>query len=175
MNLTVSRLIRVRYGAVELPPGLLRGKREEMDPADVRRWIAELDRIDRASSPEAAAAKAAEAKAMKAAARQKWRERLEREAEEVERAPRRGAPGKSDRTGVPFAEGRDMSDRRTQRAYGKSNKPVRTRDAESEDVKRPAGAMRAPYGTLGRNGRRDDREGGRGGNRGSRGPRGGRL
>ena len=56
VNLTVSRLIRVRYGAVELPPGLVRGKREEMDPADVRRWIAELDRMDRARSPEEAAA-----------------------------------------------------------------------------------------------------------------------
>ena len=74
----------------------MRGKREEMDPADVRRWIAELDRMDRASSPEEAAAKAAEVKALKAAARLKWRERLEREAAEAERAPRRGAPGKSD-------------------------------------------------------------------------------
>ena len=161
VNLTVSRLIRVRYGAVELPPGLLRGKREEMDPADVRRWIAELDRMDRASSPEEAAAKAAEVKALKAAARLKWRERLEREAAEAERAPRRGAPGKSDRTGVPFSESRDLSDRRTQRAYGKSNSSSRTRN--EEDGQRSEGVKRTPFGKRG--------SGGASG----RGPRGGRL
>ena len=161
VNLTVSRLIRVRYGAVELPPGLLRGKREEMDPADVRRWIAELDRMDRASSPEEAAAKAAEVKALKAAARLKWRERLEREAAEAERAPRRGAPGKSDRTGVPFSESRDLSDRRTQRAYGKSNASSRTRN--EEDGQRSEGVKRTPFGKR--------CSGGASG----RGPRGGRL
>ena len=161
VNLTVSRLIRVRYGAVELPPGLLRGKREEMDPADVRRWIAELDRLDRASSPEEAAAKAAEVKALKAAARLKWRERLEREAAEAERAPRRGAPGKSDRTGVPFSESRDLSDRRTQRAYDKSNASAHARN--EEDSRRSEGVKRTPYGKRGSSGAS------------GRGPRGGRL
>lgn len=169
VNLTVSRLIRVRYGAVELPPGLLRGKREEMDPADVRRWIAELDRIDRESSPEEAARKAAEAKATKAAAKIRWRERLEREAAEAERAGRRAeraARGdRSDRTGVPFSEGRDLSDRRTQRAYSKDAKRADGRFGD-DAVSRPAGGMRAPYGTRGP---KDGRSGG------GRGPRGGRL
>lgn len=145
VNLTVSRLIRVRYGAVELPPGLLRGKMKELEPADVKRWIAELDRIDRAVTPEEAAEKAAEVKAEKAAARIRWRERMEKEEAEAARRPRReeraGREG-SDRTGVPFKEGRDMSGRRTQRAYRKG----------------PAGADASPRGP-----------------KSGRGPRGGHL
>ena len=78
--------------------------------ASARKWIRRMCAVGLQSStawivpvrPEEAAAKAAEVKALKAAARLKWRERLEREAAEAERAPRRGAPGKSDRTGVPF-------------------------------------------------------------------------
>lgn len=160
VNLTVSRLIRVRYGAVELPPGLLRGKMKELEPADVKRWIAELDRIDKGISPEVAAQKAAEAKAQKAAARERWRERMEREeaeaskrparSERVDRAdrPERGdRTDRTDRTGVPFKGARDLSERPTQRAYRKDR-----RDERSE---RPAGERRG-------NGR-------------SGGPRGGRL
>ena len=140
VNLTVSRLIRIRYGAVELPPGLLRGKLKELDPVDVKRWIAELDRIDKGVSPEEAARKAAEAKAMKAEARTRWRERMEREeaegcqgrrdgrkdnrAQEGERAAR---ADRSDRTGVPFKSARDLSERPTQRAYRKDARDGRGR------------------------------------------------
>jgi len=42
VGLTVSRLIRVRFGKIELPPRLLRGKMMELDPAQVRNvltWV----------------------------------------------------------------------------------------------------------------------------------------
>ena len=42
VGLTVSRLIRIRYGGVHLPRLLSRGKWQELDPALVRRWCAEL-------------------------------------------------------------------------------------------------------------------------------------
>ena len=42
VGLTVSRLIRIRYGGVHLPRTLTRGRWEELDPALVRRWCAEL-------------------------------------------------------------------------------------------------------------------------------------
>ena len=42
VGLTVSRLIRVRYGGVHLPRTLTRGKWEELDGNLVRRWCAEL-------------------------------------------------------------------------------------------------------------------------------------
>ena len=42
VGLTVSRLIRVRYGGVHLPRTLTRGKWEELDSNLVRRWCAEL-------------------------------------------------------------------------------------------------------------------------------------
>ena len=142
VNLTVSRLIRVRYGAVELPPGLLRGKMKELEPADVKRWIAELDRIDRSVTPEEAAEKAAEVKAEKAAARIRWRERMEKEEAEAARRPRReerAGRNDSDRTGVPFKEGRDMSGRRTQRAYRKG-------PAEDDATPRGPKSGRGPRG-----------------------------
>ncbi len=42
VGLTVSRLIRIRYGGVDLPRTLTRGRWEELDPALVRRWSMEL-------------------------------------------------------------------------------------------------------------------------------------
>lgn len=172
VNLTVSRLIRVRYGAVELPSGLLRGKMKELEPADVKRWIAELDRLDKQSTPEAQAEKAAQVKAEKAAARIRWRERMEREEREAEEAPKRRRPeGASDRTGVPFKGGRDMSARPTQRAYQKgwkegdsqgANRADRgERSERTERTERTERSQRVPRGI--------------GAARNSRGPRGGRL
>ena len=42
VGLTVSRLIRIRYGGVHLPRLLSRGRWQELDPALVKRWCAEL-------------------------------------------------------------------------------------------------------------------------------------
>ena len=42
VGLTVSRLIRIRYGGVHLPRTLSRGRWDELDPALVRRWCVEL-------------------------------------------------------------------------------------------------------------------------------------
>ena len=42
VGLTVSRLIRIRYGGVDLPRTLTRGRWEELDTALVKRWCMEL-------------------------------------------------------------------------------------------------------------------------------------
>jgi len=42
VGLTVSRLIRIRYGGVHLPRLLGRGRWQELDPALVKRWCTEL-------------------------------------------------------------------------------------------------------------------------------------
>ena len=42
VGLTVSRLIRVRYGAVRLPADLLRGQKVELKPQWVEAWMSEL-------------------------------------------------------------------------------------------------------------------------------------
>lgn len=119
VGVTVSRLIRVRYGAVSLPKSLPRGKRMELTPEEVRAWIAELDAIEKRIAP-TAKAKAEAAKTRKEEARAKARAegRAVRSGEKVE-APRRAKDARfrdaSDRTGVPVHEARDLSDRPTQR------------------------------------------------------------
>lgn len=119
VGVTVSRLIRVRYGAVSLPKSLPRGKRMELTPEEVRAWIAELDAIEKRIAP-TAKAKAEAAKTRKEEARAKAcaEARSGRGSEKAE-APRRAKDGRfrdaSDRTGVPVHEARDLSDRPTQR------------------------------------------------------------
>lgn len=117
VGMTVSRLIRVRYGAVSLPKTLPRGKRMELTPEEVRAWMLDLDDAEKKMAA-AAPAKAEAKKAEKAAAREKARARARAESEAEARETRRGTrfkEGRSDRTGVPMWEGRDMSDRPTQR------------------------------------------------------------
>ncbi len=117
VGMTVSRLIRVRYGAVSLPKTLPRGKRMELTPEEVRAWMLDLDDAEKKMAA-AAPAKAEAKKAEKAAAREKARARARAESEAEAREARRGTrfkEGRSDRTGVPMWEGRDMSDRPTQR------------------------------------------------------------
>ena len=43
VGLTVSRLIRVRYGAVRLPADLARGTTRELKPDWVQAWMAQLN------------------------------------------------------------------------------------------------------------------------------------
>ena len=126
LDLTVSRLIRVRYGAVSLPKSLPRGKRMELTPEEVRAWMLDLDEAEKKMAADAPA-KAEAKKAEKAAAREKARARAraEAQAEAKADAPRRGRrfkEGASDRTGVPMWEARDMSDRPTQRRRSGSRK-----------------------------------------------------
>ena len=47
VGMTVSRLIRVRYGAVSLPKTLPRGKRMELTPEEVRAWMLDLDEAEK--------------------------------------------------------------------------------------------------------------------------------
>jgi 23S rRNA pseudouridine2605 synthase len=42
---TVSRLIRVRYGPVVLPPQLKRGQVRELNESEVKTFVKELDRM----------------------------------------------------------------------------------------------------------------------------------
>lgn len=120
VGFTVSRLIRLRYGAVSLPKSLPRGKRMELTPEEVRAWMQDLKEHEKKMTP-MAAAKAEAKKAEKAAAREKARARARAEAQEDARSEKKGnrfKSGRSDRTGVPMWEARDMSDRRTQRHRG---------------------------------------------------------
>ncbi len=54
IGLTVSRLIRTRYGAMTLPRGLKRGRWEELDENDVRAMMA-ANGLEKATSPKAGA------------------------------------------------------------------------------------------------------------------------
>lgn len=117
VGVTVSRLIRVRYGAVSLPKSLPRGKRMELTPEEVRAWIAELDQIEKKIAP-TAKAKAEAAKTRKAEVRAKAF--ASRPAEDAKRQRKDERFRKeSDRTGVPVHEARDLSDRPTQRRNGR--------------------------------------------------------
>ena len=51
VGLTVSRLIRVRYGAVHLPADLAKGQKRELQPEWVQAWMADLKQQEEAASP----------------------------------------------------------------------------------------------------------------------------
>ena len=89
----------------------------ELTPEEVRAWMMDLDEAEKKMAA-TAPAKAEAKKAEKAVAREKARARARVEAQEEAREARRGTrfkSGRSDRTGVPLWEARDMSDRPTQR------------------------------------------------------------
>ena len=52
LHLTVSRLIRVRYGPIDLPSHLKRGQMRELDEAEVARLLAALEFQPPAAAPE---------------------------------------------------------------------------------------------------------------------------
>jgi 23S rRNA pseudouridine2605 synthase len=52
LHLTVSRLMRVRYGPIELPSYLKRGQMRELDEAEVARLLAALEFRPQAAAPE---------------------------------------------------------------------------------------------------------------------------
>lgn len=133
---TVSRLIRIRYGAVSLPKGLPRGKKMELTPEEVRAWMLDLKEAEEkqgAAIERRAEKKKAEKAQLRAEGRvltSSWsKAREEAKAEKAQKAEdagkksfaREGFAGKregfakrGDRSGVPFKEKRDMSDRPTQ-------------------------------------------------------------
>lgn len=59
VGLTVSRLIRIRYGAVALPRGLARGRYQELAPEWVQAWVHDLgigiDEVRQQSRPQGSA------------------------------------------------------------------------------------------------------------------------
>ena len=90
VGFTVSRLMRVRFGPIQMPPRLKRGQIEEMEPAVVRDLAKWLDKSTTAAATTAAAA-TGEAKAGAAPARK--REGAPRNARKSPRAPvRRKSP-----------------------------------------------------------------------------------
>ncbi|EJW97954.1 ribosomal large subunit pseudouridine synthase B, partial [gut metagenome] len=117
VGMTVSRLIRVRYGAVSLPKTLPRGKRMELTPEEVRAWMMDLDeakrrwllRHQRRLKPKRPK-RPLHVKKPALVRVLRLKKRLAKHV--VERAFK---SGRSDRTGVPLWEARDMSDRPTQR------------------------------------------------------------
>lgn len=122
---TVSRLIRIRYGAVSLPKSLPRGKKMELTPDEVRAWMLDLKEAEKkqgAMIEQRAEKKKAEKAKLRAEGRvltSSWKARrdaMEEDAKEKKEAaaPRKRTRQGGDRTGVPFAEKRDMSDRPTQ-------------------------------------------------------------
>jgi 23S rRNA pseudouridine2605 synthase len=61
LNLTVSRLMRVRFGPIALPSHLKRGQMRELDEAELARLLAALEFQPGAAEPESAGAKPARA------------------------------------------------------------------------------------------------------------------
>ncbi len=57
LNLTVSRLMRVRFGPIELPSHLKRGQTRELDEAEIARLLAALEPPPQALAPNAAPAR----------------------------------------------------------------------------------------------------------------------
>ncbi len=50
VGLTVSRLIRIRYGAIQLPRALARGRYQELAPEWVQAWVHDLGIVDGGSA-----------------------------------------------------------------------------------------------------------------------------
>ncbi len=55
LNLTVSRLMRVRFGPIELPPHLKRGQMRELDDSEIARLLVALELQPRAGSAKSSA------------------------------------------------------------------------------------------------------------------------
>lgn len=63
LGLTISRLMRVRFGAIALPPRLKRGQLEELEADEVKRLLAWFDAAERAREEPAGGARDRRAKA----------------------------------------------------------------------------------------------------------------
>lgn len=68
VGLTVSRLIRVRYGAVHLPADLAKGQKRELQPDWVQAWMADLKQQEEAAAPAKKRVKSFKAASVKKAA-----------------------------------------------------------------------------------------------------------
>ena len=68
VGLTVSRLIRVRYGAVHLPADLAKGQKRELQPEWVQAWMADLKQQEEAAAPAKKRVKSFKAASVKKAA-----------------------------------------------------------------------------------------------------------
>lgn len=159
VGMTVSRLIRVRYGAVSLPKALPRGKRMELTPEEVRAWMLDLDEAERKMAADAPA-KAEAKKAEKAAAREKARARARAQSEAEAREARRGArfkEGKSDRTGVPMWEARRHERPGRRSAAARAAAPDRKKVPEKAPQRLHAGAFSPTIACVRENPRRSHR------------------
>jgi 23S rRNA pseudouridine2605 synthase len=122
VGLTVSRLIRTRYGAMTLPTGLKRGRWEELEENDVRNFMAAFG-IEKKSGP----SEKAQAKGAKAAkAREQGQRDANRDRADGNRIDRADANRNVDPFGPPVARVG------AQRGQGILNGPL-------PGVKQPAG------------------------------------
>lgn len=124
INLTVSRLMRTRYGTIVLPKNLARGKRMELEPSAVRDLLEKLKQEDKRLAPHFER-KAEQKKAQKSAEKQAYQvQALKKEQQKAQKlnrtASRSERTEKGDRTGVPIKERRDLSNRPTQRVKAKA-------------------------------------------------------